>query len=236
MKKTLNIAHRGASGDFPENTMIAFKEAIKLGADGIEIDVQMTKDLKLVVIHDETVDRTTNGQGLVKNFLFEDIRKLDAGRGEKIPELREVIELFRENNLVLNIELKNSIVHYEGIEEKVLKLITEEGIKSRVIISSFNHYSIKTVRELDNEVKVGALVEASIYEPEKYISGLKVQCYHPQYKSLNSEIVLKLKENNIEINTYTVNEEDDMKWLASLNVESIITNYPKKLKEILARK
>lgn len=233
MKKTLNIAHRGASGDFPENTMKAFKEAIDLGADGIELDVQMTKDLRLVVIHDETVDRTTNGQGFVKDFLFEDIRRLDAGNGERIPELKEVVELFKENNLVLNIELKNSIVPYEGMEEKVLNLISKENIKSRVIISSFNHYSIKKVRELDAEIKVGALVEASIYEPENYISNLNVQCYHPQYKSLNLENIKKLKEKYIEINTYTVNEKEDMEWLILAGVESIITNYPKVLKNLL---
>lgn len=240
MKNILNIAHRGDSGDFPENTMIAFKKALENGADGIELDVQLSKDLELVVIHDETLDRTTDGCGYVKDYTYEELLKFDAGykfskefKGERIPKLEDVLKLFVNNDFILNIELKNSIINYEGLEEKVYKLIEKYNLEDRVVVSSFNHYSIKKCMDINNKVKVGALVDSCIYEPQDYINSIGADCYHPEFNSLNKEVVKKLKDKKIKINTYTVNKEKDLKNMIDLKVDMIITNYPKKLKELL---
>lgn len=126
MKKILNVAHRGLSGLYPENTMIAFRKAIEADCDGIEMDVHLTRDGVPVVIHDEEVDRTTNGSGYVKDFTYEQLCNLDAGikfsdefKGEKIPTLKEFFDFMKDNDKLINIELKNSIIHYEGLEKGI---------------------------------------------------------------------------------------------------------------------
>src|SRR3954447_15030693 len=151
------FAHRGYSASFAENTMGAFTEAEKAGADGIELDVQLTKDGEIVVIHDEKVDRTTSGNGFVKDFLYKEIRKLNANKKglkkEPIPSLTEVFEWMKTNTLICNIELKNGLIPYEGMEEKVIQLIRKYGLIDRVIISSFNHYSIVYAYRIAPEVE-----------------------------------------------------------------------------------
>ena len=146
---TKNFAHRGFSGKYPENTMLAFQKAIEVEADGIELDVQLTKDGELVIIHDETIDRTTDGKGYVIDYTYEELSKFDASyiyRGKvefnKIPTLKEYFELVKDLDFITNIELKTGINEYLGIEEKVYKLIKEYQLEEKVIISSFNHFSI----------------------------------------------------------------------------------------------
>ena len=133
--KILNIAHRGYSGKFDENTMIAFRKAIEYRADGIETDVQLSKDNVPVIIHDETLDRTTDGRGYVKDYTLAELKRFRTKSGEEIPTLKELLELVVDSNLeVLNLELKNSIFPYEGLEEKVLKMIYNYNLKERIII------------------------------------------------------------------------------------------------------
>ena len=141
-----NFAHRGFSGKYPENTMLAFEKAVEAGADGIELDVQLTKDGEIVIIHDETIDRTTDGKGFVADYTYEELKKFDASyiyTGKmgfnKIPALREYFEFVKDKNIVTNIELKTGINEYFGIEEKVWGLIKEYNLAEKIIISSFNH-------------------------------------------------------------------------------------------------
>lgn len=143
------FAHRGASGDCPENTMPAFKKAIEDGADGIELDVQMTKDGRIVVIHDETLDRTTSLKGFVKDTAYDKIRTADAAgkwkdafKGVRIPLLSDVLRFAERADFLINIELKNSVFRYEGMEEEVIKKVRYYGLEKRVIFSSFNHESL----------------------------------------------------------------------------------------------
>ena len=136
----LNIAHRGFSGKYPENTLLAFQKGIEAGADGFEFDTHLTKDGEIVIIHDERLDRTTNAQGFVKDYTLEELRKVDASKPFPecgfcgIPTLREYFELIRGRNLLTNIELKNGIFWYEGMEEKVIAMIREYGLEERVIL------------------------------------------------------------------------------------------------------
>ena len=145
-KYPLIWGHRGASGYAPENTLPAFKMAADMGADGVELDIQMTKDGEIVVCHDEAIDRTSSGKGWLKDFTFEELRRLDfsngnsAYEGVKIPTMEEVFDLLEPTGLLINIEIKTGIVFYEKIEEKILELTKRKHWEDRVIYSSFNHY------------------------------------------------------------------------------------------------
>jgi len=258
----LNIAHRGYSGKFDENTMIAFKKAIEYGADGIETDIQLSKDGVPVIIHDETLDRTTNGQGFVKDFTFdelkvfrtksvgqvkelkkdvesnytlEEIEHFKNNDGEEIPALEELLKLVAESDLkLLNLELKNSIVEYEGMEEKVLDMILKYGLMDRVIISTFNHLSLVKVRKLDSEIKLGALTETTLANVPRYLNDIKVQCYHPYFPSiLNEEYMKEIKSGGIMVNPYTINTKDHMLKVIKAGVDCIITNEVELLNSIL---
>lgn len=238
----INYAHRGASGYFPENTMLAFEKALNLNATGIETDVQMTSDGVLIVLHDELVNRTTNGHGLVKDYTYTQLRKLDAGswfRKDynylKIPSLEELIEFLKDKDIKLNIELKNNIVLYNKIESKVIDMIYKYGMENKVILSSFNHYCLKKCKEISKEIPIGALYKAGLYEPEKYAKHLDADALHPYFYAINnSSIIKKIKESGIKINTFTVNEENHMKFFINNHVNGIITNYPDKLSKLLS--
>lgn len=282
---TLNIAHRGYSGKFDENTILAFKKAIEYDADGIEADVQLSKDGIPVIIHDETLDRTTNGHGFVKDYTFDELRifrtksvprvqalkddaleesarlegandrKFGESRigeysasevkylknrcGEEIPALRELLELVANSDLkVLNLELKNSVIEYNGLEKKVLDMIDEFNLRDRIIISSFNHSSLLKVKELQgsNRIVLGALTETILVNVPKYLRSISVDCYHPYFPSvLNQGYIKEIKESGIKINTYTVNSVADMKKVISAGVDGIITNEVEKLNTLLKK-
>ncbi|MBS4534920.1 glycerophosphodiester phosphodiesterase [Clostridium sp. D2Q-14] len=226
-------AHRGASGYAPENTMAAFKRAIELGADGIELDVQMSKDKKLVVCHDEKVDRTTNGKGYIKNIYLKNLKLLDAGYkfsgdfiGERIPTLEEVIELIKNNKMILNIELKNNVIEYEGIEDVVIQMIKKYNVEDRTILSSFNFESIKRVKLIDPSIKTGILYMKRLKDPIKIAKKLEVDAIHPSYKRINKSLMFKAKINRIKVNTFTVNNREYMEKLSKFKVNGIITDYP----------
>lgn len=231
----MNIAHRGYSGKFDENTMLAFRKALEYKADGIETDVQLSKDNIPVIIHDETLDRTTDGRGYVKEYKLSELKKFRTKNGEEIPTLRELLVFVAESNLkVLNLELKNSILPYEGLEEKVLEMIHKHNLKEKVIISSFNHLSLVKIRKLDNEIKLGALTDSTLANVPKYLNDISVDCYHPYYPSiLNNDYMKEIREAGIIVNPYTVNEEEHMKMVIKVKPNSIITNEVERLYNLL---
>ena len=163
------FAHRGASAYAPENTMEAFALAVKQEADGIELDVQMTKDGQVVVIHDETIDRVSDGKGAVRDYTLEELRKfsfsnhMENYKEAAIPTLKEVLEFLKPTNLELNIELKTGIYWYPGLEEKTMELVKEAGMEDRVIYSSFNHYSVQKILELDSNAQCAYLYSCLLY-------------------------------------------------------------------------
>lgn len=229
---TKNFAHRGFSGKYPENTMLAFKKAIEEGADGIENDVHYTKDGVLVVIHDEKVDRTTNGSGYVKDMTYEEISALDASYTFKefgvqhVPTLREYFELVKDKDIVTNIELKTGVYEYPGIEKMVYDMIKEFDIKDRIIISSFNHYSILRMKAIDPTIKCGLLEESWLVNAGAYVASTGVECYHPMYKNMTPEVVKEIKSHGLEINTWTVNDKSEIQEMFERGVDSVISNYP----------
>jgi glycerophosphoryl diester phosphodiesterase len=238
----VNYAHRGASGYYPENTMIAFEKAVEMGCTGIETDVQMTKDGVLVLIHDEMVNRTTDDVGLVKDFTYNELRRLDAGSwyskefmGAKIPSVDELLLFAGDKDIIINFEIKSGIIYYEGIEEKLIDLIYKYNFQDRVIISSFNHYSVVKCKEISKEIKTGLLYMEGLYKPEKYAKFVGANALHPYYLTLNRDIINGIKEEGILINVFTVNDVNYMKYLEDLGVDGIITNYPDKLKKIIKK-
>ncbi len=233
MQRTEIWAHRGASGYAPENTLEAFGKAIELKADGIELDVQMTKDGQLVIIHDETVNRVSNGKGWVKDYTWEELKKLNVNKkfpeyGEvRIPSLEEVYHLMKDTELMINVEIKSGIVFYENIEEKVMELTKKMGLEDRVLYSSFNHYSVLKLKKLNPSVKTGFLYEDGYIGMPEYAVKHGVEALHPALYNLQyPDFIKECKERNIAIRAWTVNEKEYMKMLCVNEIEGMITNYP----------
>ena len=235
-----NFAHRGFSGMYPENTLLAFAKAVETGCDGIEMDVHLTKDGEVVIIHDEKLDRTcTNGTGYVRDYTYEELKHFDvsyrfAGSCEpqRIPSLREYFELVKDTGIVTNIELKTGIFEYAGIEKKVYDLIMEYGLRDRIIISSFNHFSIRRMKALDGEIRCGLLTETWLIDAGRYTKGVGAECLHPIFYNMTEEVASEVKSQGIDINTGTVNEEADIRTMIERGVTSIIGNYPDRVNRI----
>lgn len=186
-------AHRGCSQRYPENTLLAFEKAAKLkGLAGIELDIQLTEDGELVVIHDEKVDRTTEGTGYVKDYTLSGIKSLhiyaDDNPCQQIPTMEEVLDLLTDRmreGLIINIELKNSVFPYEGMEEKIVELVHRRGISDRIVYSSFSAKSLEKLRGLDVEAEIGILdtkVSDCLY---KVKGGCGATALHPYWRGID---------------------------------------------------
>ncbi len=223
------FAHRGLSHKYPENSLKAFKKAYDNNMDGIELDVHMTRDGEIVVNHDFYLDRTTNGSGLISNYTYKELksfylRNKGETTDEKIPTLIEVFDIFKDKDFEINIEVKAGYRVYKNIEEKLLKYINEYYCKKNIIVSSFDHYSLVKVKNIDSDIKTGALIEASLYKPWNYLKSISVDFYHPNYITLTDELIEESDKNNIKINTYTVDNSEVIKNLIDKNINIIITN------------
>ena len=234
-KHPLIWGHRGASGHAPENTLPAFKMAADLGADGVELDIQQTKDGVIVVCHDETIDRTSSGAGWLKDFTFEELRRLDFSNGNaayedvKIPTMEEVFYLLAPTGLTINIELKTGIIFYENIEEKILDLTKKMGWEDRVIYSSFNHYSVRKIKELDPGAKVGLLYGDGPIDMPGYGRRLGADALHPAFYNLQyPDYMEDCRRYGLDVNVWTVNSTADLMQCREYGVNAVITNYPDK--------
>ena len=233
MVRTSVWAHRGASGYAPENTLPSFIKAIDMKADGIELDVQKTKDGKLVVIHDESVYRVSGKKGFVRNYTYDELKELNVNKkfpqyGKvSIPTLEEVYSLVKGTELIINVELKNGIVFYENLEEDIMLLTKKMGLEDRIIYTSFNHYSIVKMKEIDPSIKVGFLYEDGYINMPRYAEKHGVEALHPAFHNLQYDKFIKgCKKRGIEIRPWTINDPKDMKKLCKLGINGIITNYP----------
>ncbi|GHV89808.1 glycerophosphoryl diester phosphodiesterase [Spirochaetia bacterium] len=232
---TKNFAHRGFCTRYPENTLLSFQKAQETKCDGIEMDVHLARDGEVVIIHDETVDRTTNGKGFIKDMDYAEIRKLDAGSGEHIPTLDEYFDLVERTPLVTNIEMKNSMFWYRGMEEKVIGMIHKRKLEDRIIFSSFNHFSMLKCKKLAPEIRAGFLSYSWFIDVGAYTKKHGMESIHPDYCSLTDETIAEIHNQGIKIYTYTVNKRKDMERLAGLGVDCLITNDPALLDDVLGR-
>lgn len=213
----LIIAHRGASAYKPENTISAFKEAIKMKADGIELDIRLTKDKKLAVIHDKTIDRTTSGKGKVKNYTLKQLKKY------KIPGLQEVIDIIKQKNILLFIEIKD-----KGAEEDIIKIIKKNKLTKKIIIVSFYKESIKKIKKL-SKIQTGFIFSKN-NNARKIALSLKADWILPNYDLINKNFVQKAHKSKLRILAWTVNEINLAEKLYSLSIDGIATNNPNILK------
>ncbi|MCY8173939.1 glycerophosphodiester phosphodiesterase [Bacillus inaquosorum] len=239
------FAHRGASGQFPENTMLAFEKGIEAGADGIELDVQLTKDGRIVVIHDERLDRTTSLKGFVKDTAYDVIKTANAAANHnqmdndiKVPLLEDVLSWAEKKNFLINIELKNSVIRYEGMEEKVLKAVKRFNIEERIILSTFNHESLALCARLASHIERAALTSDVLYQADRYITSIPASGYHPKLNSpaTADKVLKKMRNSSIKVRPYTVNRPEDMKRLFEAGADGIFTDFPAKALALLKNK
>jgi len=240
-------AHRGSSGFAPENTLPAFEVAKALDVDGVELDVQLTKEGEIVVIHDETIDRTSDGTGFVKDYTLEELRKFNFAKNKPafgfvtIPTLREVYALFKDTDYIINVELKTGIIPYDEemcngvcIEKKVHDLTEEMGMTNQVIYSSFNHMSILKMQKYITHEQTAFLQRDVLINGAKYGAAHKVQAMHPSNYHVNlKNYVKECHEEGIKVHVWTVNEKEEAYRLRDMGVDAIITNHPGSMRDWL---
>lgn len=229
---SLIYGHRGASAYAPENTLEAFRLAMEMGADGFELDVHLSRDGELVVIHDETVDRTTGGTGFVRELTLAQLKALDASngmaayRGVKIPTLEEVFSLIRDTRHIVNVEIKTDEWFYPEIEEKCLALAARMGLEERVIYSSFNHHTLIKLRRLKPDAKLGMLFGDIMLSPWEYARQLRVDYLHPMKMNICVDGFSEgAAAAGLGVNMWTINDEATMVRCLETGA-GIITNYP----------
>ncbi|MFR4383704.1 MAG: glycerophosphodiester phosphodiesterase [Phascolarctobacterium sp.] len=242
---TMIFAHRGFSGYYPENTMLAFqKTAEESLADGIELDIQMTKDGELVIMHDETLDRTTNGSGYLKDYTLEKLKTLSVGVNVKgffprqtIPTLREYFTWLKTTKLITNIELKTSVFEYKGIEEKLIAMVHEFGLEEQIWYSSFNHYTIAKVKELMPEAKCGLLMDTWLMNVGSYAASQNAATVNAcSWFCCKEGVAEDLHAHGIKLQAWTPNDADLMKKLVDCGTDVLITNFPDIASKVIGRK
>ena len=231
----LNIAHRGASGTFPENTLSAFRAAIAAGADMCELDVQLTRDGAVVVIHDETVERTTDGRGEVAELTLAELKRLDAGakfkagaiKGERIPTLDEVFAM-TSGKCGLNIELKAG-----GLEHQVVQIMNARNAFGDSIVSSFNWEYLKTIHQIDPLIRIGLLTDDKPVDLMMNAVAMRAYAINPHSDIVTADLCTAAHQRSLKVFTWTVDQESKMRLLIGAGVDGIMTNYPERLRDIL---
>ena len=221
------FAHRGASAYAPENTMAAFRSAQSSQADGIELDVHLSADHQIVVIHDDEVSRTTNGHGKVHTLTLEELRRLDAGQGEGIPTLLEVLELIGDQMLV-NIELKGFSDSAALLPKKVAGLVNDLNLDRTVIYSSFNPMLLVRTRRYSPRAKCGLLLDGGLKSAVGLMTSvfLRPWSLHPHFSSVSHKFIQRANRKHQAVITYTVNQAQEMQRLFNLGIQGIITDDP----------
>ncbi|RVT47876.1 glycerophosphodiester phosphodiesterase [Rheinheimera sediminis] len=218
------IAHRGASGLYPENTLLAIEQALLANADGIEIDVFCVENT-LVVIHDENVNRTTNGTGLLQDFTLKQLQQLDAGSGQQVPTLWQVLQLVN-NQTLLNIELKGADT-IEPLLQLLAKAETELGTDpDKLLISSFNHHLLKKIKTQKPNLKLGALTASLPLDYAVFASELGAWSVNCDKGFINQHMVLDAHQRGLKVWVYTVNDAVTAAKMQQLGVDAIFCNYP----------
>jgi glycerophosphoryl diester phosphodiesterase len=224
----LKIAHRGAKGYEPENTLRSFQKALDLNADGIELDVHLSSDGHIIVIHDETIDRTTNGKGFVNTFSLSKLKTFLIDGKYEIPTLKEIFDLV-DKKCLINIELKGL-----GTANKVVALIEEYILEKNwsyddFIVSSFDWDLLQETSNLNSNIPIGVLTEEDLDKALAFAELIKAHAIHPDFQLLSSEKVKLIQEKGFLVLPWTVDEDKDIRRIKSYNVDGIISDFPDKL-------
>ena len=237
------IAHRGDKTQAPENTLAGFQMAVENGADGIELDVKLTADGQVIVLHDQTVDRTTNGSGRISNIEFAAVRELDAGswfsetfRGERIPALEEVFETFGRHTY-MNVELTNYATPGDNLVPKVVDMVKKHGLQNKMLFSSFFARNLQITRSLLPEVPRGLLCLRGRLGLWGRTFGWRVNYFalHPYLTDVTPGLVSRVHAAGKRLNAWTVNPEEQLKRMIGFGVDAIITDDPVLALRLLGR-
>jgi glycerophosphoryl diester phosphodiesterase len=243
MKRSpLIIAHRGASGEAPENTLAAFALALKQGSEAIELDVHLSADRRVIVCHDNTVDRTTNGSGAIESLTVEELKQFDAGSwfegkyaGEKLPLLEEVLELVPPE-IEINVEIKGC--DSAGICETLAELLRKRGRIDSVFVSSFHFPMLLDIKRLEPSIRTGLLFSKKTHGHLIAADqcGIPIYSLHPHHSWISKDYVEEASRHNLSVYPWTVNEEGKIREMIEAGVSGIITNYPEALKKMIESK
>ena len=234
------VAHRGASALAPENTISSFSRALEIGADAVEFDIHQSSDGRLVVMHDESLERTTNGSGFIRDTDSNVLRGLDAGswyasgfRGERIPTLEEALDFITPAAYAL-VEIKHGNDVYPGIEKKIAELMSlRKSRRNRTVFIAFDPEILLNIRELDAELSTGLLTADP---PDDYIDVAEeflVQCFFPKWERLRNESVSLLHKNGYSVHPWVIDREEDAVKVISMKPDSVSSNHPDMLKRIV---
>jgi glycerophosphoryl diester phosphodiesterase len=230
----LVIAHRGASGNAPENTWAAFRKAIALGASFIETDLQLSRDARFVAIHDATVNRTTNGQGAVHDMTLADLRKLDAGSwfgsefaGERIPTLEEILEFSKKNDVVFYLEIKPG--GSWGGEHALIGSLRESGEIPRTVVISFDPSIVLNLRKIEPTLMTGLLYDGQIENPLDKAVAIGARQLVVRGDLVTPALISEAKKKDLQVVCWTVNHPAHMRLLAAAGVDGIMSDYPDRL-------
>ena len=224
----LKIGHRGANGHEPENTFVSFQKALDMQVDGIELDVQLSADGKIIVIHDETIDRTTNGNGFINALSLRELKAFRIDGKNQIPTLKEVFDLVNQDCFI-NVELKS----YEATEKVVSlieKYVTKKGWKyDRFLISSFDWNALQQVAFLNDKIPIGVLTETDLDLALAFAKFIQAKSIHPHFHLLTEETTAKMQEKGLQVFPWTINELQDIQKIKTFNVNGIITDFPNRI-------
>ena len=227
-KTMLKIAHRGASGYEPENTLNSFQKALDMQVDGIELDVHLSADGELMVIHDETVDRTTNGSGFVNKLSLCELKAFRINGELEIPTLSEVFDLVNQDCFI-NIELKN----YDTAEKVVSlieKYVAEKGWKyDQFLVSSFDWNALQQVAFFNDKIPIGVLTEADLDLALAFAKFIQAKSIHPHFYLLTKENTAQMQEKGLLVFPWIINETEDIQKIKAFNVNGIITDFPNRI-------
>lgn len=234
----LIFGHRGAPDETPENTIAGFQRAVELNLDGVELDARLCKSGELVVLHDDNVDKVTNGSGQVAELSFEELRQLDAGcrfgesfKGEMIPTLEETLDVLGKE-MIVNIELKTRSIPDDGLETKVVALVERMRLQSSVILSSFNPFSVKRALKANPHLKAALLFadDQPIHLRRAWgLHFVNVDGVHPRYPLVTEKLMKRARANKWFVTTWTVDEAPVAETMFELGVDIVITNHPRRM-------
>ena len=238
MRKPWVIAHRGASGHAPENTLAAFERAVALGAGFIETDLHLTRDARFVAIHDPTLERTTNGKGNVRDSSLAEIRKLDAGlwfdrefMGQKVPTLEEIVEFAAKHDVIFYLELKYEAAW--GMHHSLVGALQKSGGAARSIIISSSEPTLTALRQVDPSAMMGLIFDEANQDHTKAGIELGVRQLCPQYSLVTNEMVEQAHALDLQVATWTVDDAATMRAMIAAKVDGIMTNFPDRLQAVL---
>jgi glycerophosphoryl diester phosphodiesterase len=221
--------HRGNPAEQPENTLASFRSAIELGVDMIECDVHLSSDGELIVIHDHTLERTTDGSGLVRQHTLAELRELDAGGGERLPVLAEVCEMAREGGVGLCVEIKQIPIPYPGLEERLAAELVDLGMLEQTAVISFHHGAVRRLKELEPRLTTGVLEGARPLDPAGIMRAALADLYAPHFGAMDSELVEEVHEAGGAVGVWTVDDPAAIAWCKVCRPDSIFTNRPREV-------